>query len=105
MAGISIGFWADSSFGTIFSNFGSASNRYELGPGDTLFLGHADFGNQTATLYTFSSAIWTVSGNLSMPPDTTASRTVKSSVSQDYNVDITVEALGCTTRTLYLKIV
>jgi hypothetical protein len=105
MADVSVGFWADSSFGTIFGNFGSSTNRYELGPGDTLSLAHADFGNQTATLYTFSSAIWTVSGNLSMAPDTTASRTVKSSVSQDYDVNISVEATGCTTRILYLKIV
>jgi hypothetical protein len=105
MADISIGFWADSSFGTIFGNFGSATDRWELSPGDTLSLGHASFGNQTATFYTFSSAIWTVSGNLSMAPDTTASRTVKSSVSQDYDVNISVEALGCTTRILYLRIV
>lgn len=105
MANVSISFWADSGLGTIFGNFGSSTNRYELGPGDTLTMSHQSFGNQTATIRTFSSAIWTSTSNLVLAPNNSGSRTVKSSVSQDYNVNLTVEATGCTTRTLYLKIV
>ena len=105
MANISIGFWADSGLGTIFGNFGSSSNRYELGPGDTLTMSHLSFGNQTATIRTFSSAIWTSTSNLVLAPNNSGTRTVKSSVSQTYNVNLTVEATGCTTRTLYLRIV